>query len=283
MRELLILTCCAVVYGAVPQSIRDIDWKNFSYPLLEADGIPGEIRWITLPDAKEPVSLANGGYIFRDDYCSDNIPSCPSVTLDFVTYGALTEIKSSAAAVVLTYYSGGTAHWQYVYVFGLDSSSKPRLLAWLRTGSRAAQGLRQVSITGGDLVVVVNDPNRQQGDCCSAGSISTRYRWVGKSFSPIGQPVFKTDPPSFDCAKAATPVERLICRDVELSFLDSQVANSYRMVLKGASIEHKEMIRRQQAEWFADYGRTCNAPLPKAQRRDCIDRYLTHRLVTIWQ
>ncbi len=83
----------------------------------------------------------------------------------------------------------------------------------------------------------------------------------GKSFSAIGQRVYKTDPPSFDCAKAATPVERLICKDGELSFLDSQMANSYQMVLKEASAEHKEIIRRQQAEWFADYSRTCNALL----------------------
>jgi hypothetical protein len=42
MRELLILICCAVVSGAAPQSIRDVDWKNFSYPLLETDGVPGD-------------------------------------------------------------------------------------------------------------------------------------------------------------------------------------------------------------------------------------------------
>ena len=95
--------------------------------------------------------------------------------------------------------------------------------------------------------------------------------------------MYKTDPPSFDCAKARTPVELLICKDIELSFLDSQMANSYRMVLKGASAERKEIIRRRQAEWFADYSRTCNALLSEAQRRDCIDRYLTDRLITIWK
>jgi uncharacterized protein YecT (DUF1311 family) len=204
------------------------------------------------------------------------------VTLDSINYGALTGIKSTVAAVVLTYHSGGAANWQYVYVFALESS-KPRLLAWLRTGSRAAQRLRDVSITGGDIVLVVNDPDKQQGDCCSAGSIITRYRWAGSSFSAIGQPVYRTDPPSFDCAKAGTLVERLICQDVELSFLDSQMANSYQMVLKGPSAERKEIIRRQQAEWFADYSRTCNAPLSETQRRDCIERYLTDRLMTIWK
>lgn len=205
-----------------------------------------------------------------------------SVTFDSVNYGELTGIKSTVAAVVLTYHSGGTAHWEYVYVLALESG-KPRLLAWLRTGSRAYQGLRELSISGGDLVLVVNDPEKRQGDCCSAGAITMRYRWVGSSFSAIGQPVYKTDPPSFDCVKASTPVERLICQDVELSSLDSQMANSYRMVLKGASAERKGIIRRQQADWFANYSRTCNAPLSKNQRRDCIDRYLSDRLITIWK
>jgi hypothetical protein len=280
MRGLLILICCAVAFGAAPQSIRDVDWKNFSYPLLETDGVPGEVRWM-VPDAKELVSLISGKYVVPDN-CSDDPRFCPLVTFDSVNYGALNGIKLPVAAVALTYHSGGTAHWQYVYVLALESN-KPRLLAWLRTGSRAYQGLREVSITGGDLTLVVNDPDKRQGDCCSAGTITTRYRWVGSSFSAIGQPVYKTDPPSFDCAKAATAVERLVCQDGKLSFLDGQMANSYLTVLKGASAERKEIIRRRQAEWFAEYSSACNAPLSETQRRDCIDRYLTDRLTTIWK
>ena len=233
------------------------------------------------PGTKETVALINGKYVVPDN-CGDDIRHCPLVTFDSVSYGALTGIKSTVAAAVLTYHTGGTAHWQYVYVFAFESA-KPRLLAWLRTGSRADQGLRDVSITGGDLVLAVNDPDKRQGDCCSAGTIITRFRWVGSSFSASGQPVYKTDPPSFDCAKAVTSVERLICQDVELSHLDNQMANSYQVALKGASAERKKIIRRRQAEWFADYSRTCNAPLSEAQRRDCIDRYLSDRLTTIWK
>lgn len=281
MRELLILICCGVVSGAAPQSIRDVDWKNFSYPLLDPDGVPGEVVWMA-PGTRESVLLTNGRYVVPDD-CSDDIRSCPLVTFDSVNYGALAGMESIVAAVVLTYHSGGTSHWQYAYMLTLDELGKPRLLAWLRSGSRADQGLREVSIAGGDLIVVVNDPDKREGDCCSAGSITTRYRWAASAFSAIGQPVYKTDPPSFDCAKAATPVELLICKDVELSYLDSQVANSYQMALKDASAERKEIIRRQQAEWFAEYSRTCNAPLSEAQRRDCIERYLSGRLFTIWQ
>jgi hypothetical protein len=61
------------------------------------------------------------------------------------------------------------------------------------------------------------------------------------------------------------------------------MANSFQMVLKGASAERKEIIRRRQAEWFANYSSACDAPLSEVDRRDCIDRYLTDRLVTIWK
>ncbi len=61
------------------------------------------------------------------------------------------------------------------------------------------------------------------------------------------------------------------------------MANSYQMVLKSASVEHKEIIRRQQAEWFADYSRTCNALHSESEQRDCIDQFLSNRLITIWK
>lgn len=280
MREVLILICCALGSGAARESIRDIDWKDFSYPLLETDGVPGDLRWME-PRAKPSVSLIDGRYVVPDN-CGDDKRFCATLTFESVNYGALTGIESPVAAVVLTYHTGGTAHWQYVYLLTLESG-KPRLLAWLRAGSRADQGLRNFSITAGNLVLVVNDPDKRQGDCCSAGTITSRYRWSGTSFAAVGQPVYKDDPPSFDCAKAATAVEVLICKDVDLSFLDSHMANSYKRALKDASAERKEVIRRQQAEWFADYSRTCNARLSEAERHGCIDRYLSDRLTTIWK
>ncbi len=281
MRRLLILlVCCAAVCGVAQQSIRDVDWKNFSYPLVEGRGVPTKLKWMPIVGRMETVSLIKGLGLLPG--CGDDVPSCPSVSFDTAQYGAITGIKSTIAAVVLTYHSGGTANWQYVYFYSMEST-KPRLLAWLKTGSRAYQGLHDVSFTDGDLILEVNDPDKRQGDCCSAGSIVTRYRWAGNAFSAIEQPVYKNDPPSFDCTKAATPIERMVCGDAELSFLDSQMARSYRAVLKGASAERREIVRRQQTEWFAEYKRACNAPLSDEQRHDCIDEHLTDRLVTIWK
>jgi uncharacterized protein YecT (DUF1311 family) len=279
MRRVLILICCAIVPGVAQQSIRNVDWRNFSYPLPMAEGVPGEVHWMPHSGKTETASLINGKYAVSD--CKDKY-GCELLIFDSVNYGVLTGVRSTIAVVALTYLPGGTAHWQYVYLFSLNSG-KPQLLAWLETGSRAYEGLREVSIKDGDLILVVNDPDKRQGDCCSAGSIARRYRWTEGSFSEIGKPVYKNDLPSFDCSKAATAMEHMICQDAELSFLDRQMAQSYRFVLKSASAERKEIIRRQQTKWLAEYNRACNAPLSDEQRRDCIDKHLSDRLVTIWK
>ncbi len=269
---------CAAVSGTAQQSVRNVDWRNFPYP-VKVQGVPAEVQWMSAVRRTETATLRNGKYVVPG---TADVGSRPLVTFDSVHYGALGGISSEVAVIVLTYHSGGTATWQYVYVFGADSG-KPHLLAWLRTGSRADQGLREVSISNGDLVLEVNDPDRRQGDCCSAGTIITHYRWLGASFAAVGKPVYKTDPPSFDCRKATTPTEQMICQDAELSFLDRQMATSYDEVLKGASSERKDIIRKQQAEWLADYRRACNAPLSDSQRRDCIDQHLNDRLITLWK
>ena len=280
MRRLLILICCVVVAGVAQRSVRNVDWRNFSYPLLDTETVPGEVHWMSSLGATETASLVNGKYVPRD--CNDDNRNCPLLTFDSVNYGTLTGLESTVAVVVLTYHTGGTAHWQYVYFFSFNSG-KPQLLAWLKTGSRAYQGLRDVSITDGNFILVVNDPDKRQGDCCSAASIERRYRWTKGSFSEVGKPVYKNDLPSFDCRKAAKPMERMICQDAELSFLDRQMAESYQTVLQSASAERKEIIRRQQVKWFAEYSRACNAALSDEQRRECIDQRLNDRLMTLWK
>jgi hypothetical protein len=55
-------------------------------------------------------------------------------------------------------------------------------------------GLRRASVDLGDLVLLVNDPERRQGDCCSTGTITYRYRWHDGSFHQVGSPVRADDP-----------------------------------------------------------------------------------------
>jgi hypothetical protein len=55
-------------------------------------------------------------------------------------------------------------------------------------------GLRRAEVDHGDLVLIVNDPDKREADCCSTGSITYRYRWHDGAFYQIGAPVRADDP-----------------------------------------------------------------------------------------
>jgi uncharacterized protein len=54
---------------------------------------------------------------------------------------------------------------------------------------------------------------------------------------------------SFDCAKAATPVEKMICADAELSSADERLADAYKTALQ-ASL-YPAALRQAQQQWLA--------------------------------
>jgi uncharacterized protein len=54
---------------------------------------------------------------------------------------------------------------------------------------------------------------------------------------------------SFDCAKAAMPIEKLICTDAELSRLDEELAVAYRAALALAS--NTDSFKIEQRKWLA--------------------------------
>jgi hypothetical protein len=115
------------------------------------------------------------------------------VTIDQINFGNINGLPEPSAIVTATYHTRGTATWQYLYVIGLRSG-KPVVMAWLETGSRAYMGLRRASVDQGNLVLIVNDPEKREGDCCSTGTITYRYQWQSDSFRQMRAPVRKDDP-----------------------------------------------------------------------------------------
>ena len=107
------------------------------------------------------------------------------LTLEEVVYGNLTGDHEDEAVVVLRYDTGGTQYHHFVYIYSPDVKG-PRLLAWFRAGDRSANGLYQVSVREGKVVIALYDPEKQQGDCCSSGFIRQRYRWNGSGFAEEG-------------------------------------------------------------------------------------------------
>lgn len=74
---------------------------------------------------------------------------------------------------------------------------------------------------------------------------------------------------SFDCSKATTAVETLICRDPELSELDQAMANAYADALADRKVRHRpgsssplqvaDLIKKQRA-WLRSRSETCGIP-----------------------
>jgi hypothetical protein len=173
-------------------SIRDVDFKDFTYPFIKSKfvSVPGHLRWMPRTKASY-LSLRDGEYRFPCDLPVSY--GCPSAGLNKVDFGNIDGLPDTSAFVTVWYSTGGTANWQYLYVIALRSG-KPEVVAWLETGSRAYIGLRSATVERGDLVLIVNDPDKRQGDCCSTGTITYRYRWHAGSFHKIGTPVLKDDP-----------------------------------------------------------------------------------------
>jgi uncharacterized protein YecT (DUF1311 family) len=78
---------------------------------------------------------------------------------------------------------------------------------------------------------------------------------------------------SFDCKKAKTEVEKMICTDAELSKLDEDLARAYRGALAKAS--DTTVFRNEQRAWQASREARCGA------RIECLRELYRERLVRL--
>jgi hypothetical protein len=203
------LAVTGVTFGA-SSSIQDVDFKNFAYPFHSVDfpGVPEQLMWLPLKGTR-PIALHDGSYKFPCDAdLLAGLPKtmtvlgrefpfpypCSTLASGREIFGPISGLPGTTAIAEVGYHTGGTAHWGYLYVISIRDE-KPKVVAWLETGSRADMGLRDIALHKGDLILTVNDPDQRQGDCCSLGTLIYRYRWQGGSFRQIGSAVKATDPP----------------------------------------------------------------------------------------
>jgi hypothetical protein len=174
----------AILLGAVSlqgaDSIREVDFKNLVYPLGRTGSPLSYWHWIAhIPTAK--VKLSDGSHRFP----TESPYQIPELRMTSVAYGKLAGENGEEAAVVLNYTGGGTANWDYLYIYKLDKGA-PLLLALLESGSRAYGGLVKAKIENGLLVLDFADGKRSVGDCCSEGYIRVRYAWKNGQFVESG-------------------------------------------------------------------------------------------------
>jgi hypothetical protein len=184
------LTLCAQT------TIRQVDFKNFTYPLsgplLGHDGL----KWLGNPkdgySKKKPIHLVRGSDLARvsslvvdGHYYSQS----EGFTLQSVSFADVAGDGNEDAIVVLRYHTGGTQTTDYVYVFSF-ADGKPKLLAYCYTGDRGYSGLNRVYGERGQLVFELLNPKKAEGLCCSSGIVRTRYVWQDGRFEMAGHPEY---------------------------------------------------------------------------------------------
>ena len=92
---------------------------------------------------------------------------------------------------------------------------------------------------------------------------------------PAAPPAPPRSQPSFDCLKASTATEKLICRDAALASMDIAMAAAYRTALQNLAGEQKDSLRRDQIQWLAQYLAACNSVASDEQRKECVAKYLS--------
>jgi uncharacterized protein YecT (DUF1311 family) len=66
--------------------------------------------------------------------------------------------------------------------------------------------------------------------------------------------------PSFDCARAAYPSERLVCSSRELSSLDSEMATAYHAAVERLQLkQEKAALRASQNHWLRRTRESCDS------------------------
>ncbi len=88
---------------------------------------------------------------------------------------------------------------------------------------------------------------------------------------------------SFDCAKASTPKERLICANPGLSAADSRMRDSFRLARKALSESGGKLLLEGQRGWLRFLAAAC--PITDSGEQDaadhCLDRAYADRMVDL--
>lgn len=181
-----IILAAVATASAQKSRIRQVDFKNFAYEWDDAElgEVPEDWHWIT-PLPKTRITTVGGIHYFDEDQAEDEPSPSPVLSVDHVTYGDLLGDGGEEAVVSLNYGTGGTANWDYLYVYELWNN-RPVLRALMETGSRGSGGLIHAAVRAGLLVVDFADKDRMVGDCCSEGYIRVRYRWQKGRFVEVG-------------------------------------------------------------------------------------------------
>jgi len=171
----MILASTVLVHAQ--KTIRQVDFKNFTYPLSSHMLSHARLQWLdTSPGSikERAIRLVNGKDV-------------SGFTLQSVAYADLTGNGKEDAVVAVRYDSGSTQNTHYVYIYSM-ADGHPKLLAFCHTGGGANLGLHRAYGEQSQLVIEMLDRQSTQGDCCTSGFMRMRYRWHDGGFQISGAP-----------------------------------------------------------------------------------------------
>lgn len=97
----------------------------------------------------------------------------------------------------------------------------------------------------------------------------------------------ETPLPSFNCARATLPIEKLICTDVHVSRLDREISETYRDLQKYGSVEKflsesdREKVRNDQRLWLKQRDACLESPPDDRTHKDCLNKIMTQRVKSL--
>jgi hypothetical protein len=182
----LFLACTALAQSSSVHSIREIDFKNFSYSKLP-----------TGKCSMSKVRVHDGKYGSVANFSPRVTPrgGCWAVNVGQIEYGDVTGDGREDAMVVLYAEAGGTESSNDVFVYSLRNG-RPVLLWKFETGDRAEGGLIKLYAENGKLVVDLAGRNKFigghfyggdcTGACLPAVFTRTKYQWIRGAFRRRG-------------------------------------------------------------------------------------------------
>jgi hypothetical protein len=177
---LRLLVSALIIFASVPvcnAQIRNMDWKNFTYPWYPADARP--------PYSARKITLVNGEFVVYAD--SKRKIENLSISFDNVSYAELTGDGREEAIVYISGTETFNSFTGCIFVYTM-SRGRLRLLWKHQTGDRGMGGLKDLKVVNRELVVEQYEDNRCMA--CTDHWRRTLYRWNGRRFRITKSQVF---------------------------------------------------------------------------------------------
>lgn len=167
--------------GQKASAIRDVDFRNFTFPWYPSDYAP--------PHGRRETILRNAAMKVDGDKNTDRV----WIRLANVSYADLTGDGREEAIVTLVanFDPNGSVACTFIFMIEKD---KPKLLWSKETGDRANGGLRSIRVIDGSIVMeqyeIEFDWSKGSYEagaslCCPKRFVRSTYRWNGRVFEKV--------------------------------------------------------------------------------------------------